>query len=165
MKNEKFQLDFPETLTVSELTFRHIKEDDYYKDYFELLEFLSVVQKSSFEDFKNQLYIIKSSNSNIYVLEENNKIVASVTVIIEFKFIRNLGKVCHIEDMVIHKDYQNKKYGTKLINLTKEIAKLNNCYKIILDCSEENMGFYIKQGFMKKSCGMALYLNIEKDKS
>lgn len=159
MENEKLQLFFPEKFTILDLTFRHINEEDYYKGYFELLEFLSVVKKSSFDEFKDQMSIIKKSNSCIYVLEEDNNIVASVTIIIEYKFIRNLGKVCHIEDMVIHKKYQSKKYGSKLISLTKEIAKLNNCYKMILDCSEDNMGFYVKQGFEKKSCGMALYLN------
>ena len=35
-----------------------------------------------------------------------------------------------------------------------EMAKQNGCYKVILDCSESNVGFYEKCGFDNKGYQM-----------
>ncbi len=37
------------------------------------------------------------------------------------------------------------------------ICKGQGCYKVILDCSEKNEGFYAKLGFQRKELQMALY--------
>ena len=148
------------TYTIDDIKFRHLQLEDFDKGYFELLSYLSVADKPNQDNFIKQFKLIENNDFiEIYVIELDSIIVGNITLLIEPKFIRNLGKVLHIEDFVIHKDYQNKKLGTKFCELVKLIAKEHNCYKIILDCSEKVMPFYIKQGFEKKSEGMAFYFN------
>lgn len=96
-------------------------------------------------------------NNKIYCMKVNNNIVGFGTIIIEQKITHNLGFVGHIEDIIISKEYTGKGYGKKLINFLVNIAKKYECYKVILNCSEDNILFYEKCGFNKKNIEMSLY--------
>ena len=72
-------------------------------------------------------------------------------MLIEPKFIHNGGKVAHIEDVVVTKEYQGKGIGEKLIRSLLDYAKKNDCYKTILDSSDDVKPFYEKIGFKKHS--------------
>ena len=134
---------------------RELKKFDYYLGYFELLTQLSEIKKCSLEVFLFYLDNIKKNNNHkIFVIEDNNKIIGNITVILEQKFIRGCKKVGHIEDVVVHKDYRGKGLARKLLIFAENYCKKNNCYKIILDCSEEYKNFYEKNGFAKKNIQM-----------
>lgn len=53
--------------------------------------------------------------------------------------------------------YRGKRLGVRLISVIKEIAIINGCYKITLDCKESNMGFYEINGFKEKERQMTWY--------
>ena len=138
---------------------RPIQCNDYYKDYLTLLEQLTTVEKEkiSHDDFKN--FVNKLSNNHvIIVIEEDEKIIATATLIIENKIIHNMGKVGHIEDVVTDKNIRGKGLGKMLINELIKISEKENCYKIILDCNEDNVKFYEKTGFFVKELQMSKYL-------
>jgi glucosamine-phosphate N-acetyltransferase len=97
--------------------------------------------------------------SNIYVAYTNNKIVGTITLLVEPKIIHNAGKVGHIEDVVVHTKYRKKGIGKLLIDHVKIVAKEKECYKIILDCDEHNIGFYEKSGFKTKGVCMRFDIN------
>jgi len=78
-------------------------------------------------------------------------VIGSTTLLIEPKFIHQGGKVGHIEDVVIAKEHQGTGIGEKLINFVLDHAKQNQCYKTILDCSDDLKQFYEKIGFKKHS--------------
>ena len=147
--------------------FEKLSSNDYYLNYLNLLEQLTVVnynnKKISFEEFNNNL---KNINTDIYVLKENYKnnikIVGTGTIFIEKKFIHNMGCVAHIEDIVIDSNSRGKGYGKIMMNYLIDIAVKNKCYKIILDCSYNNIDFYKKVGFTKKANQMAMYLHKSK---
>ena len=139
---------------------RTLENTDYFKGYLELLEQYFIIGPVSNEyviNFNN--YVSKlDNNKQIYVIETNEtKIVGSITIFIEDKLIRNMGKVAHIEDLVVDKNIRGRGFGKLLVNKCIEHAKNMNCYKIILNCNENNMIFYEKQGFQKKENQMALY--------
>jgi glucosamine-phosphate N-acetyltransferase len=83
--------------------------------------------------------------------------VATASLLIEPKFIRNLSAVGHIEDVVVDPTMRGKHLGKKLIEHLTAVAKKAGCYKVILDCNEENMLFYEKCGYTKKGVEMGLY--------
>lgn len=87
----------------------------------------------------------------------NNKLIGCATILIEKKLIHNMGKVSHIEDVIIDNEYKGRGLGKDIVSYATSIAKKNGCYKVILDCSDDNMGFYIKTGYYKKGNHMALY--------
>jgi N-acetylglutamate synthase-like GNAT family acetyltransferase len=95
----------------------------------------------------------------VWILEncETNQIIGCGTIIIEPKLLRNYSNVAHIEDVVIHPDYQSKGIGKILIEKFIDLANQSSCYKVILNCNEKTKGFYEKCGLSSKNIQMSLY--------
>ena len=85
--------------------------------------------------------------------EEDSKdqIVATVKLLVEPKFFHGAKAAGHIEDVVVDKEFQGQKIGEKIIKYVLGIAKNNDCYKTILDCSDDVKQFYEKLGFKHHS--------------
>lgn len=93
----------------------------------------------------------------LVAVKDDGAVVATGAVFMEHKFIRG-GAVCaHIEDIVVDKDARGLSLGKKIIQALVQIAKENGCYKVILDCGDDNVPFYEKCGFVAKERQMALY--------
>jgi GNAT superfamily N-acetyltransferase len=102
-----------------------------------------------------------STRSDTYFLlcitDASSAIVGTGALIVERKFIHQLGLVGHIEDIAVAKDQQGKKLGLRIIQALDFVAEKVGCYKTILDCSETNEGFYVKCGFKRAGLEMAHY--------
>ncbi len=95
-----------------------------------------------------------------YVAVDNeNKIVGTASLILEPKFIHDGGGVAHIEDVSVSDFSQGCGVGTALIQHCIEVANINDCYKIILSCSSENVRFYERCGFRQHQVSMRLDLH------
>jgi len=143
-----------------DLLFRKIEKDDFNKYYLHLLQHLSIIQPSeiSIQQF-NQFIENLTPKHSIFIIEDTSSqtIIASITLLIEDKIIHNMGKVGHIEDVVVHPSYRGKQLGKILVEKVIEIAKQMNCYKVILDCQDKNKVFYEKCGFENKGNQMSKY--------
>lgn len=84
-------------------------------------------------------------------------IVASGTIIIEPKIIRGGKSVGHIEDIVTRSNYRGKGLGQDILELLIQEGREKNCYKIILDCTDNLKGYYEKMDFKESGIQMALY--------
>jgi glucosamine-phosphate N-acetyltransferase len=127
-------------------------------NYISLLSNLTIVNNISTTDFIKYIETIYN-NGIVYIIYLNNKdIIASGTIFIEQKIIRNGHKVGHIEDIVVDPKYRGFGLSSIIINKLKEYGIENNCYKIILDCDEKVKNVYEKCGFIKKSIQMAIYI-------
>lgn len=104
-------------------------------------------------------YLITCHNHRIFVIYFNLEIIGMISIIIEPKIIHDFRKVCHIEDFVIDKQYRGVGIGKIVLNKIKDLAKMYNCYKIILNCSDDVKNFYEKCGFKNTNSQMALYFN------
>lgn len=137
-----------------------LQQTDYYNGYLELLEQLSIIDPEQIDQLEFYEHVNNMSDNNqTFVIRNNDTrtIIGSGTILIEHKVLHNMGKVGHIEDVVISADYRGNKLGKYLIEFLTNYAKLNRCYKVILNCSESNQPFYEKQGFHKKELCMAQY--------
>ena len=136
---------------MTELIIRELQEEDFQKGFLDTLDTLrktSIKKDKVLEIFKQ----IKSNPNHIIIVAEiNGIIVGSTTILIEQKFIHEGGIVGHIEDVVVKKEFQGKKIGEKIIKYVLELAKKHDCYKTILDCSDEVKPFYEKIGFSHHS--------------
>ena len=112
-----------------------------------------------YEKSYNNIINNLDDNHNIFVYVLDNKIVGMITLLHEQKLIHNMGRVGHIEDVVVSSSCRGHGLGKMLVNRCIEYAKKQGCYKCILDCSEENVPFYKKcnSGFEVKGVQMALY--------
>ena len=100
-----------------------------------------------------------SDYTNIWVAEIDDQLIACATILYEYKFIHNIGKVGHLEDVCVKREVRGKGYGQILINHLVNEARKNNCYKIILDCKEELKDFYGINGFEQNGIQMSVYFN------
>lgn len=133
---------------MSDITIRKLQKDDLWNGF--LLTLDSLRQASSIDN-KTAEKIFDKINSNpdhiVAVAVIEGKIVGSTTLLIETKFIHNGGKVGHIEDVVVDKEYQRKGIGEKIVVYLLRYAKDQGCYKTILDCVDDVKPFYEKLGF------------------
>lgn len=98
--------------------------------------------------------ISKNPHQIIYVAVENSKVVGSASILIERKFIHEGGKVGHIEDVAVRKEFQGKGIGQRIVNALIEYAAKQGCYKTILDCTDDLIPFYEKIGFKRHANSM-----------
>ena len=133
---------------MSDITIRKLQKDDLWNGFLLTLDSL---RQASNTDKKTAEKIFNKINSNpdhiVVVAVIEGKIVGSTTLLIETKFIHNGGKVGHIEDVVVDKEYQRKGIGEKIITYLLRYAKDQGCYKTILDCVDDVKPFYEKLGF------------------
>tara|TARA_B110000305_G_C19027481_1_gene442192 strand:+ start:186 stop:578 length:393 start_codon:yes stop_codon:yes gene_type:complete len=107
----------------------------------------------------DEMYPQESHSYKIIVVEDkqSGKIVGAGTIFNEKKFLRNTGITGHIEDIVVNKASRGQNLGLRIINVLTDIGFANKCYKVILDCSDKNVGFYEKCGYKRKEVQMARY--------
>jgi glucosamine-phosphate N-acetyltransferase len=137
---------------------RRLKESDLKNGFFETLSNLSEVGRIS-QDIRRAANILReidnSKMSNIFVaVDKSGKIIGSITLLLEQKFIHDGGKVGHIEDVVTRKGYAGKGIGSALVSNCINLAKKEKCYKVVLDCSSANIQFYKKAGFREHEISM-----------
>ena len=145
------------------ISIRHLNKQDLTRSYFALLDQLSSypTDSSNFVFNNEALYNFglyqKNPNHTILVALYDGIIVGTAAVLIEYK-IR--GNICaHIEDVVVDNTHRGHGTGKLLIEELVKIAKHYRCYKVILDCSEENISFYKKCGFKRYENCMRMDLN------
>ena len=148
------------SINENEFLVRIIQPSDYYKNYIHLLKQLSqvdynLINYNIFEQFINSLH----DKHQIIVIEniKTNMIIGTITILIETKIIHNMRNVCHIEDLVVEKIFNGLGIGKLLLSEANKYAIKSNCYKSILDCSNDNITFYVKNKFECKGNQMALY--------
>lgn len=130
--------------------------------YLNLLSELTLVSNIETSIFENNIARINEMGCIIVgiintPLDPNFEIIASGTIIIEPKIIREGKNVGHIEDIVVTKHMRGKGVGSTIINFLKLLARECDCYKVILDCKDEIKNVYINNGFEVKGLQMAEY--------
>jgi GNAT superfamily N-acetyltransferase len=105
-------------------------------------------------DCINKLWEKIYNDPNIYyfVVEDDGRIVSSCTLIIIDNLTRRGRPFGLIENVVTHKEYRKRGYGTAILHNAVEVAKKNNCYKVVLLTGrkeESVLRFYERVGFEK----------------
>ncbi|KAK1375760.1 Glucosamine 6-phosphate N-acetyltransferase [Heracleum sosnowskyi] len=140
---------------------RKLEISDKSKGFLELLQQLTVCDSVSDQEFQTRFEELKSCGDDhvVCVIEDecSNKIIATGSVFIERKFIRNCGKAGHIEDVVVDSNSRGLQLGKNIVEFLTDHARSVGCYKVVLYCSAKNSGFYEKCGFEQKAIEMAKY--------
>ena len=136
------------------LNFRQLEKWDYDKNYLELLKQLTTVGDISREKYETAF---DKMGAEVWVVEFEGKIIASVSLLLEQKIIHECGIVGHLEDVVVDMDYRKYGLGKFIIERIIKIARERGCYKLIGDCKSELLGFYEKNGFESKCVQISIY--------
>lgn len=140
---------------------KELKKEDlvHCASFFDTLGNLREVGNLSLEEAEKILFDINSQNGHIYIAQKNDgEIIGSTTLLVEQKFIRGGGKVGHIEDVATRKGYEKMGIGSAVVKKAIETAKGMGCYKVILDCADDNIPFYERLGFYRHENGIRLDL-------
>ena len=138
------------------VTIREIREEDIASGFIEVLKGLTQVGDLTGEKALNILNAIrKNPLHKIYVaVSGSGRILGATTLLVEPKFIHGGRSVAHIEDVVVAKTSRTTGIGRALIEHALENAKKFGCYKCILDCDRNVVGFYKKLGFSEHGIEM-----------
>ena len=142
------------------MNIRTLEEGDYDLGYLSVLSGLTTVGTITKEKWTERYREISSNPCiEIWVIHDTgiNQIVGTATLLVEPKFIHECGTVAHIEDVVLSKSTHGTGLGKKIVTFLSEKAKIRGCYKVILDCTQQTIGFYEKCGFILKGTQMAIY--------
>lgn len=94
---------------------------------------------------------IRSYNNIIYIgAVDNNKVVSTCYLVVIPNLTVDGRSIGFIENVVTDKNYRRKGIGRKVIEMAIQIAKSNNCYKVILQSGikrTEAHQFYKNIGF------------------
>ena len=133
-------------------------EKNDYQNYLTLMnQFRPINNKISYELFC-ELYDKIFLSSEIYVARLNNKIIGSIKVFFEQKFINNCALYAHVEDVIVDEKYRHLKIGSQLLDYVKKKAVEKNCFKCTLVCSEEVKKFYLNNQFEKRGINMSFLI-------
>jgi glucosamine-phosphate N-acetyltransferase len=140
-------------------TIRRLVKTDLDIYYYNLLNQLSKNSEDSTYDHEKFVNAFEnlSSNTFIFIIIMGEKIIGTISIIIEQKLLHNGGKVGHIEDFVIDKYHCSNGFGSKLLDFAVDFCKENSCYKCILNCSENLKKYYEKHNFQNKNIQMSIY--------
>ena len=131
-----------------------ILEKNDYQNYLNLMrQFRPIEYEISFDKFC-EIYDTIFKNSEIFVARLDDKIIGSITLIYDQKFINNYALYAHIEDVVVDENYRELKIGSKLLDYAKNRSIEKNCLKCTLTCSKEISSFYLKNNFQEKGIQM-----------
>ena len=136
---------------------REIIKSDLNDDFLSLLAQLSGQTTSYNPDLLWNEYT-KHSNHITFVdeVKEAGKlasIIATSSVLIENKFLHCGSRVGHIEDVVVDRDTRGTGLGQKIVEHCIDYCRDVGCYKVILDCSNKNVPFYINCGmYLSENC-------------
>jgi glucosamine-phosphate N-acetyltransferase len=143
-------LDSTLELTIGEMTGR-----DLSGGFLETLASLAPVELTpaqAGEVFRSRL----RAGIHTYVARVGTRVVGTVSLLLEQKFIHGGGRVGHIEDVAVHADYQEQGIGTALVRHATEEARRCGCYKVVLCCSELLVPFYARLGYRAHTRGMRI---------
>lgn len=134
------------------------KSDVLYVNYIKEQMIQLYSQLSTCEMLPSNIFLWIIRSQNIFVdIDEQLTIRGAITALLEKKVIHKGGIVCHIEDLVVHKDHRGQQIGSELVDHVVNYAKEKGCYKTILNCNDQVEPFYQKLGFQSKNKEMSLY--------
>tara|TARA_B100000963_G_scaffold356570_1_gene376914 strand:+ start:407 stop:838 length:432 start_codon:yes stop_codon:yes gene_type:complete len=118
---------------------RSVKQTDM-TDVIELLQSVSKFEPSKKDYISIWEKFCKQANVHSLVATIDGKIVGYGSVVIELT-IRG-GKLGYVTDIVSHNDFRSKGIGKIIVDSLYNVARENDCYKVVLQCNEPHVGFY-----------------------
>lgn len=141
------------------ITIRPVEVNDDEKGLFDVLSQLTEAPLLSHHHFKQLVEQQRRQDvrHTLVAVNHHDRIIATASAFIELKFIRR-GLPCgHIEDIVVDRHARGTHVGQRLVTQLVDFCKNRHCYKVILDCSQSNIPFYQKCGFVVNETQMSLY--------
>ena len=96
--------------------------------------------------------ILSDPNHHIIVAEEEGRIVSSCVCVIIPNLTRGQRPYAFIENVITDRAYRGRGLATDCLNYAREIARRENCYKMMLltgSKEQSTLDFYTRAGYNK----------------
>lgn len=134
---------------------------DYHKGFLDVVGVfcanndLQKITSMSFENFADMYERIESQSGVTFVIELDDKIVATAKALYEYKFHHPL--MGHIEDVAVHPQYRKLGLGQRVVEHAIQSCWDRGCYKVTLACREDLEAFYSRTSLTKRGITMNAY--------
>ncbi len=142
---------------------RSMVADDVFRGFLETLVALSPTGLSCKEALS--IYSQREQNPHLLTLVAiatmgpyQGKVVGTLSVVYEQRFIHRGGITARIEDFAVHPHLQRQGIGQELLGYAILHAKSLKAYKITLIASDDNVSYYEQFGFKKSANNLRLDL-------
>ena len=126
-----------------------IKDFDGLMNLYTMLHGNKIPEKT--EDVMNKWeMIIEDKNHHVIVADEDGKIVSSVICVIIPNLTHNQRSYAFIENVITDEKYRGNHYASKCLSYAYDIAKEENCYKMMLltgSTEDKTLNFYRNNGY------------------
>jgi len=136
-----------------DMSIRELRGPDLANGFLETLAGLSEVNLDAQEAGEILRSRLKAGTQT-FVAIIDGKVVGTVSLLVELKFLHAGGKVGHIEDVAVHANYRHRRIGSALMEHATQMAWKLGCYKVILNCFERVSPFYVQLGYKQHDVGM-----------
>ncbi len=143
---------------------REVREDEYEQ----LMSLYCQLHETSVPEYKGdtkELWqrLVANPDYHFIVAEEDGKIVSTCTCIIMPNMTHGPRPYAFVENVVTDSEYRGRGLATACLDKAKEIAKAENCYRLILMTGsklESTLNFYRCAGYDdKEKTGFILHLD------
>lgn len=122
------------------------------EDLLGILDCLEVLSDVTFTNWQNieKAFDDREASGNIItlvVISNNDYVMGTASLFIQRKLSHDGKCVAIIEDVAVRRECQGLGIGKWLVESCIDYARNVGCYKVILNCSPDNMEFYQKSGF------------------
>jgi len=133
------------------LIMRPLNIGDYDLGFLQILGQLTSVGDVSRQTFEERFHAMKRCPGTYYitVIEDvgSSQIIGTATLVVEQKFIHSASSRGRIEDVVVSDLYRGKQLGKLLVETLNLLGKHVGCYKMSLECKDDNIPFYEGLGY------------------
>ena len=140
-------------------SFRLLEPADFHRGFLEVLNQLAPVKDFSEENFLKHYKEMVDQQKKVFVCEVDGRIVATATLLLERKFFFAGSYFGHVEDVVVDEKLRGKGLGRAIMKHLEQVARDNNCARMVLDCVDDKAEFYKKCGFYRKGNQMNLEIH------
>jgi glucosamine-phosphate N-acetyltransferase len=135
---------------VENLVFDELKNYEINEDYLDILSQLAPCGKMevSVEDAKKAHIRQIHRGRKSYTLKREGELVGLASIILDYRIPNYPKCAAHVEDVAIKKSEHGQGYGKVLMENLVKRAREMGAYKVILSCSDYNIKFYKKCGFI-----------------
>ena len=106
--------------------------------------------------------LVNDPDYHLIAAEEDGKLVSTVTCVIVPNLTHGPRPYAWVENVVTHPDYRGRGLATACLEYAKEIAKRENCYRLILMTGSKlpgTLNFYERAGYDRtEKTGFIQYL-------
>jgi len=112
---------------------RPLRQSDYRRGYMDVVQMISETDGTNQESWDERCEWLRRNSGSYFIVvivNAEDRVVATGTLLFERKFIDGMGIVAHIQDIAVARSQKGKKIGLKVLEALVHAAAEFGAYKV-----------------------------------